>query len=217
MLIGIEGDEQDNLAALSRALAVRLEKSDQFAYVTNGAQDSLRADGEFLLRNRYLLSPSVTVERFTAAGIRDALEQQLDLLSSPTSMLVGNLLPRDPTGEMLQIAGSPAGTGRGPARHDGVWFSADGGRALLVAQTRAAGFDIDAQEQALARIRAAFEERGEQRCKRGHRAWWSPDRACSRWKAVPASSAMQCAFPCSARCWSARSCCSSIAPCACWR
>jgi len=156
MLIGIEGDDQKNLAALSRALTMRLEKSDRFAYVTNGAQDSLRADGEFLLRNRYLLSPSVTVERFTAAGIRDALEQQVDLLSSPTSMLTGNLLPRDPTGEMLQLLDRLQGQDKGPARHDGIWFSADGARALLIAQTRAAGFDIDAQEQALAQIRAAF-------------------------------------------------------------
>ena len=46
----------------------------------------------------------------------------------------------------------------GPDKREGVWFSADGGRALLVAQTRAAGFDIDAQEQAMARIRAAFRE-----------------------------------------------------------
>jgi predicted exporter len=37
-----------------------------------------------------------------------------------------------------------------------VWISNDGKRALLVAQTRAAGYDIDAQERALALIRNAF-------------------------------------------------------------
>ena len=157
ILIGIEGREQDKLAALSGSLAARLEKNEQFVYVANGAQDHLRADGEFLLHNRYLLSPAVTAERFTAAGIRRGLEQQLDLLSSPTSMLVGNLLPRDPTGEMLQLIDRLQGQG-GPDQRDGIWFSADGTRALLLAQTRAAGFDIDAQEQALARIRAAFDE-----------------------------------------------------------
>jgi predicted exporter len=157
ILIGIEGREQDKLAAVSRSLAARLEKNEQFVYVADGAQDGLRADGEFLLRNRYLLSPAVTAERFTAAGIRRGLEQQLDLLSSPTSMLVGNLLPRDPTGEMLQLIDRLQGQG-GPDKRDGIWFSADGTRALLVAQTRAAGFDIDAQERALAQIRAAFQE-----------------------------------------------------------
>jgi len=108
------------------------------------------------LRNRYVLSPAVTAERFSAAGIRRALEQQLDLLSSPASMLTGNLLPRDPTGEMLQVIERFQGQG-GPGKREGIWFSADGTRALLVVQTRAAGFDIDAQEQALAQIRAAFE------------------------------------------------------------
>ncbi|HEX9451450.1 MAG TPA: MMPL family transporter [Burkholderiales bacterium] len=157
ILVGIEGREQDKLAAVSRALAARLEKNEGFVYVANGAQDSLRADGEFLLRNRYVLSPAVTPERFTAAGIRRGLERQLDLLSSPTSMLVGNLLPRDPTGEMLQMIDRLQGEG-GPAKRDGIWFSADGNRALLVTQTHAAGFDIDAQEQALAQIRAAFAE-----------------------------------------------------------
>ncbi len=156
ILIGIEAREQDKLAAVSRSLAARLEKNEQFAYVANGAQDRLRADGEFLLRNRYVLSPAVTVERFGAAGIRRGLEQQLDLLSSPTSMLIGNLLPRDPTGEMLQLIDLFQGQG-GPDTRDGLWFSADGSRALLVVQTRAAGFDIDAQEQALAQIRAAFQ------------------------------------------------------------
>ena len=157
ILIGIEGAKQDRLATLSRSLAQRLEKSEQFAYVANGAQDALRADGEFLLRNRYLLSPAVTAERFGVAGIRRALEQQLDLLSSPISLLVGNLLPRDPTGEMLQLIDRLQGQG-GPDKRDGIWFSTGGTRALLVAQTHVAGFDIDAQERALMQIRSAFQE-----------------------------------------------------------
>ena len=156
ILIGVEGREQDRLAAVSRALAARLQENQRFTYVADGAQDALRADGEFLLRNRYVLSPAVTAEHFSAAGIRAGLERQLDLLSSPTSMLIGNLLPRDPTGEMLQLIDRFQVQG-GPDKRDGIWFSADGTRALLVAQTRAAGFDIDAQEQALAQIRAAFD------------------------------------------------------------
>ena len=55
-----------------------------------------------------------------------------------------SLLPHDPTGEMLhiidQLARTPA-----PATRDGVWVSADGARALMVAQTAAGGSDTDAQ------------------------------------------------------------------------
>ena len=156
-LIGIEGAPQDRLAAVSRELAARLEHDGRLAYVANGAQDRLRADGEFLLRNRYLLSAAVAPQRFSVAGLRAALERQLDLLGSPASVLVGPLLPRDPTGEFLHLLEQLSEEG-GPDRRGDVWFSRDGSRALLFAQTRAPGFDLDAQEQAHAAIRAAFEQ-----------------------------------------------------------
>jgi len=159
MLIGIEGAAPEQLAQLSRALAPRLAQDGAFLYVANGAQDDLHADGEFLLRNRYLLSPSVDAQRFSVEGIHQALTQQLDRLGSPESLLLGNLLARDPTAEMLGlIERLQSGAGAQPARRDGVWFSADGSRALIIAQTRAAGFDIDAQERALADIQSAFRD-----------------------------------------------------------
>jgi len=157
ILIGIEGASQDRLAAVSRGLAARLEHDARLAYVANGAQDRLRAEGEFLLRNRYLLSEAVAPERFSVAGLRAALERQLDLLGSPASVLVGPLLPRDPTGEFLHLLEQLREEG-GPDKRGDVWFSRDGSRALLFAQTRAPGFDLDAQEQAHAAIRAAFEQ-----------------------------------------------------------
>ena len=155
ILIGIEGAPQDRLAALSAGLAARLEHDARFAYLANGEQDQLRADGEFLLRNRYLLSAQVAPERFSTAGLRAALERQLDLLGSPASAMVGPLLPRDPTGEFLHLLEQLREEG-GPDKRGDVWFSRDGSRALLVAQTRAPGFDLDSQEQAQAAVRAAF-------------------------------------------------------------
>ncbi len=157
ILIGIEGAPQDRLAAVSRGLAAGLEHDARFAYLANGARDRLRDDGEFLLRNRYLLSGAVAPERFSVAGLRAALERQLDLLGSPVSVLVGPLLPRDPTGEVLHLLEQLREEG-GPDKRGDVWFSRDGSRALLLAQTRAPGFDLDVQEQAHAAIRAAFEQ-----------------------------------------------------------
>ena len=179
ILIGIEGAPQDALAALSRGLAVRLEHDARFAYVANGEQDRLRADGEFLLRNRYLLSAAVTPERFSVAGLRAALERQLDLLGSPASALVGPLLPRDPTGEFLHLLEQLREEG-GPDKRGDVWFSRDGSRALLVAQTRAPGFDLDAQEQAQAAIRAAFEQATTRETARTGRACCSAGRVSLR-------------------------------------
>ncbi len=156
ILIGIDAREPDSAATLSRSLSQRLQQDAQFAYVDNGAHDSLRADGAFLFDNRYVLSAEITAERFTAEALRRGLERQLELLSSPTSMLVGDLLPRDPTGEMLVLIERLQAQAGGPETRDGLWFSADGKRALMIAQTRAPGFDIDAQERALAAIDAAF-------------------------------------------------------------
>ena len=156
ILVGIEGAPPPALAALSEALAERLARESDFAYVNNGSQSRLTADGEFLLRHRYLLSSGVTPERFTLAGLRDALENDLALLGSPFSTLVSRLLPADPTGEFLRLL-ELLEPEAGPHKSHGVWFGAEGTRALLLVQTRAAGFDIDAQERALARIRSTFD------------------------------------------------------------
>ena len=160
LLVGIDGAPADTLASLSEDLAKRLSLDPAFTYANNGADDRLTADGAFLLRNRYLLSPGVTPERFSAAGLHEALENDLELLGSALGTLVNRILPNDPTGELLTLLDElqPAG---GPQKQHGVWFSADGKRALLVLQTRAAGFDIDAQERAIAQTRAAFAQSAE--------------------------------------------------------
>ena len=69
-------------------------------------------------------------------------------------VFVQRILPSDPSGELLRLVEQLEGQTKPSVQH-GVWFSGDGKRALLVAQTRAAGYDIDAQERALALIRAA--------------------------------------------------------------
>ena len=127
----------------------------EFAAVNNGEDSAIDRDREFLWRNRYLLSPAVTPGHFSAPALRDALEENLQLIGSPAGALLRRILPQDPTGELLRLIAQFEGVAR-PEVREGVWFSPDGSRALLVAQTRAAGYDIDAQERALDLIRAAF-------------------------------------------------------------
>jgi predicted exporter len=159
ILIGIEGAAPEALAQASRRLAAALRKDERFVSVSNGEDTGSERDRDYLWRNRYLLSPAVTPERFSAGGLRARLEESLALLSSPAGMLVRRTLPADPTGELLQIIEQLEGQSR-PHTLDGVWFSRDGSRALLVAQTRAPGFDIDAQERALAAISGAHAQAG---------------------------------------------------------
>jgi predicted exporter len=159
ILIGIEGAAPETLARASRQTAAALRKREEFSSVNNGESAAFAGDRDFLWRNRYLLSPAVAPGRFTADGLRASLEENLQLLASPAGLLVRRILPGDPTGELIRLLEQMEGQAR-PATRDGVWFSGDGGRALLVAQTRAAGYDIDAQERALAAIRGAFAQAG---------------------------------------------------------
>jgi predicted exporter len=157
ILVGLEGGDAPARAAISKNMAKRLRADDAFVTVNNGEPVHNEKDQAFLFGNRYLLSPAVTAERFSAAGLRDAIGDTIDLLASPAGMLVKNLLPRDPTGEMVQLFERMNGAGR-PSMNNGAWASRDGARALLLAQTRASGSDTDAQQQAMARIRQAFDE-----------------------------------------------------------
>jgi predicted exporter len=155
ILLAIEGAPADTLATLSKALAGELRADPAFGIVSNGDEAAFARDRDLLWRNRYLLSPAVVPGHFDQAALHDALEADLSLLGSELGVLAKRSIPADPTGEMLRLIGAFSAQAH-PAMRDGVWFSGDGLRALLMVQTSAAGFDFDAQEQALRRVEADF-------------------------------------------------------------
>jgi len=155
ILIAIEGADAAARAQLSRNLAATLRRDPRFARVDNGEPVTEQADREFLFKHRYLLSDAVTAQRFSAQGLHAAIADTVDELASPTGLLFKSLLPRDPTGELLHVIDQLSASAA-PATRDGIWVSPAATRALAVAQTTALGSDSDAQEQAVAAIRAAF-------------------------------------------------------------
>lgn len=155
LLLGITGPDAGRRAAASKALAAELRGSGLFEQVQNGERDSWQAAGLWLVAHRYQLSPAVGPDRFTAAGLRDALDETLSLLGTPAGAAVKPLLARDPTGETQRIAESlipPAA----PRMEEGVWVSRQAPRAVLLASLKAEGQDLDGQATALARVRQAF-------------------------------------------------------------
>jgi predicted exporter len=150
---GIPGSELR--ARLSQGLARRLRADPRFVSVQNGDAATTRRDRAFLFAHRYALSDSVTPQRFTVAGLRAAIGNTIDMLASPAGLLTESLVPSDPTGEMMTLLGQ-LGQRQAPRRLDGVWASRSGKRALLIAQTRAAGSDTDGQQRAIEAIRRAF-------------------------------------------------------------
>ena len=156
ILVGIEGADASTRARLSKQMAQRLRADPAFLSVDNGEPVSAERDRAFLFNNRYLLSPAVTPAQFSADGLHAALSDSIDLLASPAGLLVKSLLPRDPTGEMVQLLAHFNGATR-PQMVAGTWAAKDGRRALMLMQTRASGSDTDAQENAMAAIRQAFD------------------------------------------------------------
>ncbi|HEY0722199.1 MAG TPA: MMPL family transporter [Gammaproteobacteria bacterium] len=155
ILTGIEGGTPETLAEASKTLAQRLRAEPGFSLVNNGEEESLAKDRNFLFENRYLLSSAVTPGRFTAEGLHASLDNALQLLASPFGIMLKRVVPRDPSGELLHLIEGATGQQQ-PATVNGVWMSADGSRALLLLQTAAPGYDIDAQQQLVATIRSHF-------------------------------------------------------------
>ncbi len=154
LLLAIDGAPEARLAELSRGLVDALRKDAHFEQAFNGAFDPSVLDDAFL-PYRYLLSPTLDTQVFDADFLADQLDQRAADFASPAAALLKPLLPRDPTLETLALAErwSPP---KAPQLRDGVWFSSDGA-ALLLAQTRGAGFDPAVQGAAIDVLQAAFD------------------------------------------------------------
>ncbi|MDN6887926.1 transporter [Variovorax sp. CAN2819] len=156
LMLGLEGGSVAQRAAVSRAVAKEMRESKLFELVQNGDVSDWSDSGTWVFDHRYQLSPGVNPGQFTPAGLRDAITDTLSMLGTPAGNVIKPLLDRDPTGETQRIAMElvPASS---PRSEDGVWMSRTGPRALMIATTRAAGSDLDAQAVAIARVHSAYE------------------------------------------------------------
>jgi predicted exporter len=157
ILIAVEGGAGEDRVYASKRLAEALPRSGLFRRVMNGETPLPAEERERLFAYRYLLSPQVSAERFAETSLRTALRQRLHELATPLSLLEKPLLPADPTGDFLSLLQSWRPP-HAPLVRDGVWVSADGKRALLLAETKASSFDLDAQERAVGMIRRLCDE-----------------------------------------------------------
>jgi predicted exporter len=155
LLVGIEGGDAASRAAASRELAAAMRASRRFEQVQNGQTSDWASVGQWLFEQRYLLSPAVDAQRFTAAGLREGIADSVSLLGTPAGQLIKPLLDRDPTGETQRI-GEALIPANAPKSDGGVWVARQGERALMVAITRAPGADIDAHATTLAGMNEAF-------------------------------------------------------------
>ncbi|MFO7583012.1 MMPL family transporter [Guyparkeria sp.] len=154
-LLGISGGTAEQRAEASRRLQARLADEPAFTAVQNGGPAAVDASRAYLFDHRYLLSPDVDAERFTAEGLGEAIERSIHQLNSPLGDIARELFPRDPTGELMALLDDQSAD-QGPSRCCGVWMSGDRSQALLVARAAAPGSDTDGLADARERIHAGF-------------------------------------------------------------
>lgn len=156
ILIALQGESPQTLAAQSAAMAASLSADPQFLLVANGSNQGLEAIPAHLHAYRYLLSPGLDEHTLDRNHLREALAARLADLGSPAAAWLEPLIPADPTLETLKLVEGwePADA---PQRLHDVWFSTDGRSALLLAQTHAPGFDPTGQADAVAAVQRAFE------------------------------------------------------------
>jgi predicted exporter len=155
LLLAISGGTPQGAADTSRALATALRESGEFRLVANG-ESSLDAIPDRLLPYRYLLSPTLDHSPLDADFLHAQLEERVRDLASPAASFLKPWLPRDPTLELLKLAESWMPEHQPQLLYD-VWFDRSGNEALLVAETRAAGFDPQGQRKAADALQRAFE------------------------------------------------------------
>jgi predicted exporter len=154
LLLSIEGDEPEKLAEISSALSSTLTDRREFAFVANGGGDGSDFPEE-MLAYRYLITDAFDSMPLDSTRLSREITDRADDMTSPAAIMLEDILPRDPTLEMVRLAERWQPREQ-PTTRAGVWFSRDGERALLVASTRAAAFDPEGQARAIALIQGQF-------------------------------------------------------------
>ena len=155
IMISIDGGDAAIRAKLSNELVRKLQGNTAFLSINNGSSNGDTRIFHYIFSHRYLLSPTVNPTLFTVAGLHNAIADSIDMLATPGGEMVQSLLPSDPTGATVQMIQS-MGSGARPVTRDGVWSSRSGKSALILAQTRASGSAINAQQAAINDIQTAF-------------------------------------------------------------
>lgn len=157
---GLSGADPEALASVNRALAERLSALPAFVQVLNGETAMSESDRQWVMDNRYHLTPSDLSGKFTEQGLRAALDERLRGLTSPLGALEKRFMGRDLTGEIVALLGqwqADFSAEDGPLKAHGVWFAKDHGRSLMMIELASGGLDLGAQEDAVRRIRAEFD------------------------------------------------------------
>lgn len=143
----------ENPGRLSGDFLDALEKTGRFDLLSNGSIRLDRTAIDPFFRYRYNLYPPLDPDAFTAGGLKAALERLLRVLHGFGGAIVKQIMAADPTLRTLDVAAlwKPPSA----PMNDGVWVDRDGARVLLLARSKAPGFDYGAQTATISAVRSA--------------------------------------------------------------
>ncbi|MDT8449378.1 MAG: MMPL family transporter [Wenzhouxiangellaceae bacterium] len=153
MLAAISGADPRQLATYSRQLASLWRGLPGLQRVENGEQDLDQQTEEMLMRLRFLLVDDIK-QRLAPKAIDEQLDQRVSEITLGGSRLQA-WVRRDPLGLLPELGDQLTST-QAPRNLAGVWFDADGDRALLVVMSEHPAFATDAQASLVADMRKAF-------------------------------------------------------------
>jgi len=157
VLIALEDEDKNVLSKMSRRYAAILRQSGLFYRVDNGENLIDQSERTLLKKYRYLLDKTTQASSFTVPALQSAFNQRLIELASPAATFNKQNLREDPTNAFLNIILTLTQS-RGDKTSRGLWFSKDGRRALLLAETIAPGYALEKQQHVVNTLKSSFEE-----------------------------------------------------------
>lgn len=157
LIISLQGSDSATLAKLSNSLTQNLKNDSAFVKVMNSENSMTLPMEKFLFDNRYLLSPALHPDKFSAKNLQIILSDSLSRMTSMQGFIEKRYFEKDPTGEFLATLKSWTEKQLLNKKH-GVWFSADEKHAFLVTEVFAEGFNLNQFEKAIQKIDDNFNE-----------------------------------------------------------
>jgi len=160
LFLAFSGLPEDDLARFNQRITKKLRNSKTYRRVTNNAENLDEGLLAFLEKYRYLLTHSDLSNRFSASELKLSLQQRLQGLASSAAPLEKRYLRQDPTGEISGLLNDWQGKvsrHKRPIEINGVWFSDDRSRTLVLVEIAADISQMENQAAAVEELRELYD------------------------------------------------------------
>jgi predicted exporter len=160
VFLAFSGLPENDLSGFNQRITKKLRDSKTFSRVTNNAENLSDDLLVFLVKYRYLLTHNDLSNRFSASELKLSLQQRLQGLASSAAPMEKRYLRQDPTGEISGLLNDWQGKvsrHKRPIEINGVWFSDDRNRTLVLVEIAADISQMENQAAAVKELRELYD------------------------------------------------------------